>query len=422
MAVHFKNHLADREATLDVTRTLSHPSDSKNDDKGCGPLAPEKKINPALTETALAYSPQMAVDPQLGSLLSPDSIHIPRGVEIVDDHAFRVNFHAPAARSVALRTFQGSLPLERQPDGVWTALLPIGTGGFRPLFFVVDDVPVINPMAPIGFGASVPVNTADLPQPDMDFYLLRDVPHGAVSQEYYRSTTTGRLESCLVYTPPGYMRGGQSDYPVLYLQHGHGENERCWVHQGKVNFILDNLLAAGQAVPCIIVMNNGMVQEAAGEQTVINPTLLERLLLDDCIPYIERTYRARTGRLDRAMAGLSMGSLQTSLVTLSHPEQFAWAGIFSGFVQPVLRLVNQSDFLKALDDAAAFKASYRLFFRAIGQDDPFIERFQSDSALLEQKGLAPAACTAHRIVTYPGSHEWNVWRCCIRDFLQLVFQ
>lgn len=385
-------------------------------------MATQPELNQALYSTAIAFNSQLPVDRKLGTILSPVDFHIPPGIEIVDQDHFRVNFNAQAASSVALRTMQGSVPLTRQADGVWTSLLEIGQGGFRPLFFLVDDVPVINPMAPIGFGASTPVNVVDLPQPDSDFCLLNDVPHGAVSQEFYRAGTTGRFESCLVYTPPGYMRGGDETYPVLYLQHGHGENEHCWVHQGKVNLILDNLLAEGKAVPCLVVMNNGMVRESRAGQTTVNPELLESLLVHDCIPFIEQTYRARTSRLDSAMAGLSMGSLQTSLTTLLHPERFAWAGIFSGFVQPVLGLATREDYLGALDDAARFAANFRLFYRAIGLEDPFFDRFTADSALMAEKGLAPADCPAHRIVTYPGSHEWNVWRRCIHDFLQLVFQ
>jgi enterochelin esterase-like enzyme len=385
-------------------------------------MATQPEVNQALYATAIAFNSQLPVDRKLGTILSPVDFHIPPGIEIVDQDHFRVNFNAQAASSVALRTMQGSVPLTKQADGVWTALLDIGQGGFRPLFFLVDDVPVINPMAPIGFGASTPVNVVDLPRPDSDFCLLHDVPHGAVSQEFYYAKTTGRFESCLVYTPPGYMRGGSEDYPVLYLQHGHGENEHCWVHQGKVTLILDNLLAEGIAVPCLIVMNNGMVRESRAGQTAVNPELLETLLVHDCIPFIEKTYRARSDRLDRAMAGLSMGSLQTSLTTLLHPERFAWAGIFSGFVQPVLGLATREDYLAALDDAAQFAANFRLFYRAIGLDDPFFDRFTADSALMAEKGLAPADCAAHRIVTYPGSHEWNVWRFCIHDFLQLVFQ
>ncbi len=371
--------------------------------------------------TALAFSPQMPIDPQLGSLLSAEPQHIPAGVELVDEAHCRVNFFAPTAREVALRTFEGALPLQKGSDGVWSAVLENGAGGFRPLFFLVDGAAVLNPMAPVAFGASAPVNAVDLPQPGVDFYHLKGVPHGAVTEEFYFSSVLDRWESCLVYTPPGYRQGEQR-YPVLYLQHGHGENERCWVHQGKVHFILDNLLAQGKAAPCLIVMNNGMVQRPGETETRIDPELLEPLLTKDCIPFIDGAYRTLAEREHRAMAGLSMGSLQTSMTVLRHPELFAWAGVFSGFVQPLPALTRRADHLLALDDAAAFRAQFRLFFRAMGRQDPFREQFLADGALLAAKGLAPGQCAAHVERWYPGSHEWNVWRLCARDFLQLVFR
>lgn len=380
-----------------------------------------RPLNEALYSLALSHSPQMPVDPKLGSLLSDAQLHIPKGVEVISDTHFRVNFHAPTANEVALRTFHGNLPLTKQENGVWTAELEIGQGGMRPLFFMVDGVSVLNPMAPIGFGASVATNMADLPQAGEDFYYLKDVPHGAVSREYYRSSVTGRYESCMVYTPPGYMNGGTEQYPVLYLQHGHGENEQCWVYQGKVNFIMDNLLAQQKAQPCIIVMNNGMVQQHTDEGSRVEAMLLERLLVKDCIPFIEKTYRVKTDRQNRAMAGLSMGSMQTSMTTLTHPELFAWAGIFSGFVQPLPSIAEGREYLSALDDAQKFGKDFRLFFRAIGTADPFRGMFEQDSLLMEQKGLSPEQCGAHLIRTYPGSHDWNVWRRCVRDFLSMLF-
>lgn len=371
--------------------------------------------------TALAFSPQLPLDPQVGSLLSEEPRHIPAGVELTDEAHFRVNFYAPTAREVALRTLEGVLPLRQGADGVWSEVLERGEGGFRPLFFLVDGAAVLNPMAPLAFGASAPVNAVDLPQPGVDFYHLKDVPHGAVTQEFYFSSVLGRWESCLVYTPPGYRQGAQR-YPVLYLQHGHGENERCWVHQGKVNFILDNLLAQGKAKPCLIVMNNGMVQRPGEPCVCIAPELLEPLLTEDCIPFIDGSYRTLADREHRAMAGLSMGSLQTSMTVLRHPELFAWAGVFSGFLQPLPAITQATAYLRALEDAAAFSAHFRLFFRAMGRQDPFRQHFAADGALLAAKGLAPGQCPAHRERWYPGGHEWNVWRLCARDFLQLLFQ
>ena len=278
-------------------------------------------------------------------------------------------------------------------------------------------------MAPIGFGASRPINYADIPQPEEDFYLCKDVPHGSVVQEYYYSATTGTMKSCLVYTPAGYMKETSGEYPVLYLQHGHGENEQCWVHQGRVNFIMDNLIAAGKAEPCIVVMNNGMVQKNENGVRVLDQTRIERLLLEDCIPFIESHYRVRTDKWSRAMAGLSMGSMQTSIVTMKHPDMFGYAGVFSGFVGPFNKANAENSYIQLLDDREKFTQSFRVFFRACGDEDLVaLERFEADRALFEEKGLAPAENSVHVEKMYPGEHEWNVWRMCLRDFAQYLFR
>lgn len=376
-------------------------------------------LNPALTATALAYSPQAPLDPMRGTFLG-NIPPVPPGLDFPDEAHFRLTFHAPNAQSVTVRRIMEELPLTREEDGLWRITLPIGDGGLIPVSFQVDGNLVINPMLPIGFGASTPGNMVELPQ-KADFFHLKAVPHGAVSHHYFPSSVTGRTESCLVYTPPGYDSDGKA-YPVLYLQHGHGENEGCWFHQGKINFIADNLLAEGAMVPCIIVMNNGMVQKRYEDGSIwVDMTALPELLVKDCVPYIESRFRVLPGRENRAVAGLSMGSMHASIVSLSHPELFAWAGIFSGFVQPLPLIDADGSYLKTLDERTVTD-SFRLFFRAIGEEDVFMHFFRSDREFLAEKGLSPDRWSAHVEMLYPGNHEWNVWRLCARDFLKLVFK
>ena len=381
----------------------------------------KKTVNEAQLATALSYSPQVALDPKRGTVLGDFPV-VPPALELPDGAHYILRFYAPTARTVTVRIVFQEYALEKNDDGVWSVTLPLGEGGWMPVYFQVDGVSVINPMLGIGFGASAPCNMIDLPWKGGDFYHLKDVPHGTVCQEFYPSSVTGRHESCLVYTPPGYTRGGGS-YPVLYLQHGHGENEQCWVHQGKINFIMDNLIAAGAAVPCIIVMNNGMVQSRDPDGSLrVTAMRLPELLVKDCIPYIEENYRVKPGKENRAVAGLSMGSLHASILALTYPELFAWAGIFSGFLQALPLLGGSNAHLEALQDPAKFRGDYRLFFRAIGKDDVFIENFRSDSRLLEDHGLSPENWENHIEVFYPGNHEWNVWRQCARDFLMRIFR
>ncbi len=347
------------------------------------------KIDPAQTASALAFSPQMPLDLSRMSFLG-DIPAVRPGMELVDEGHYRLSFYAPEARSVAVQIIFDRHPMERDETGHWTVVLPMGSGGWQTIGFWVDGVNVINPMVNVGFGSSAPCNYVDLPQQE-DFYHLKQVPHGAVTRVYYPSTVTGRTESCLVYTPAGYLTGEEC-YPVLYLQHGHGENETCWVHQGRVNFIADNLIAQGKAAPCVIVMNNGMTQvpDPRGGRR-IDPMAFQEVLVKDCIPFIEKTFRVIPDKEHRAMAGLSMGSAQTSVLTMERPDLFAWAGIFSGFVQMPGLLAEYSAHMEALKEPDTFRRQYRLFFRAIGSEDVFLDFFRSDSKLLADAGLSPEA-------------------------------
>ena len=302
---------------------------------------------------------------------------------------------------------------------LWEVKLPLEPGFYYAALYV-DSVEIVSPYLPIGYGYSRPCNYLEI-GPAMEACRLKDVLHGSIRHEYFYSEVTGQTESCLVYAPPGYDRD-QLRLPVLYLQHGHGENEQCWVHQGRVNFIMDNLIAAGKAEPCIVVMNNGMVQKNENGVRVLDQTRIERLLLEDCIPFIESHYRVRTDKWSRAMAGLSMGSMQTSIVTMKHPDMFGYAGVFSGFVGPFNKTNAENSYIQLLDDREKFTQSFRVFFRACGDEDLVaLERFEADRALFEEKGLAPAENSIHVEKMYPGEHEWNVWRMCLRDFAQYLF-
>lgn len=385
---------------------------------------PSAQLNCAITDTSVSFDPQLPLGKEAGTALhSTSSTLVPPGILMLEDGKIRLNFMAETANSVTAEVHRQRWELEKGENGLWTAVVDGGDGGFCPVMFYVDGVEVLNPMAPIGFGASRPINYADIPQPEQDFFLWKDVPHGSVTQEYYPSKATGCVKSCLVYTPAGYMKETSGEYPVLYLQHGHGENEQCWIHQGKANFILDNLIAEGKMTPCVVVMNNGMVQKEENGLRALDSGKITELLLRDCIPFIESRYRVKTDKWSRAMAGLSMGSMQTSITTLSHPEMFGYAGVFSGFVSPFGSVFSTGEHLKELEDKEKFEADFKVFFRATGEEDfVALDRFRADSAMFAEKGLAPEESRTHVEKLYPGEHEWNVWRMCLRDFAQLIFK
>ncbi|GHV43281.1 hypothetical protein FACS189490_13390 [Clostridia bacterium] len=384
------------------------------------------KVNPALTETAVAFDPQMPV----GGIFGGEKI-TPPGVTYLDGERAVLRFYAPTANTVAVRIGWlggAKVDMEKQEEGIWTVTVggdELERGGdlYSAIFFEVDGVYVLNPMAPVAWGHAHHINAIDLPG-GADYYHLKDVPHGTVTRDYYFSKSCNCVKSCLVYAPPGYMSGKGENLPVLYLQHGYGENETSWVHLGKVNFIMDNLIAEGKAAPCLIVMNNGMVQTEHGDGTRDwNVMSIERLLTEDCDPFIESNYRAAKGKWSRAMAGLSMGSMQTSVTTLNHPDFFGYVGIFSGFLGLLGDPATvQNDHFKAFDDKPALFSAYKLFFRCIGDRDQFLDHFNAESTMLKEKGLRPGEWQAHTEKFYSGGHDWNVWRACVRDFLSLIFK
>lgn len=379
-----------------------------------------------------------------------------------DGRAF-LRLAAPEARTVAVVISDEEYPCTRREDGVWEMELPFQTGHHY-VQLKLDGAEVLTPLLPISYGYSRPYNYVELPAtayagekrkdshirkaeyaesgssdsstdpraegcPEVsgdDFWHIKDVPHGSVRREYFYSSVTEEWESCIVYTPADYEKQPDKTFPVLYLQHGHGENETSWTTAGKVQFILDNLFAEKKAVPFAVVMCNGMVQTVTKDgRRIVDFMLLEKQLLTDVIPFVEQKLRIGGSKERRAMAGLSMGSLQTSIIGFNHPEYFSALGIFSGFVTDMMqgteldmvdRGPGSNEHLRILEDADAFARTFPVYFRAIGDEDPYRHFFDADDKMLEEHGIT------HTRRIYHGIHDWNVWRQCIRDFAQLIFR
>ncbi|KAH9601231.1 putative esterase [Trypanosoma melophagium] len=216
--------------------------------------------------------------------------------------------------------------------------------------------------------------------------------HGTVAHDFFQSRVTGRTEKILVYLPPSYHLGTDK-YPVLYFQHGHGENENGWVYQGKVNIIADNLISEGKMRDMIIVFGNGMVRVNGKD---LNALKYCDVLLEDVIPFVEKRYRVHSDRENRAVAGLSMGSMQASYV---------------------FHLSETQEHLETLKrDVEGSKKNNRLFFRCMSRDDEFIHKFTEADAILEEMNV-----TTMRVL-YNGRHVWQVWREAAKDFLPLLFK
>lgn len=226
-----------------------------------------------------------------------------------------------------------------------------------------------------------------------------------------------------MYTPPGYENGG--DYPALYLLHGHGENETSWIYNGRAAHIMDNLISEGKAVPFIIIMNDGMVRGKSEE--IMSPGIaFANTLIDNCIPFVEKKYRIKTDKWNRAIAGFSMGSMQSSVIGLNNPDKFAYIGLLSGFMR---RLGPDRDYdlsmetnphLTLMNDKERFISEIKLYYRGIGSEDSHYNAFLNDDALCKAKGFDLYPNIVRRVVDgYP--HDWAVLRILLHDFAQRVF-
>lgn len=350
-------------------------------------------------DTALSFDPYYGEPDRDGD----------QGYEINPDGTVRFRILAPKAREVAIDQFGTLFPLKPSQDGHWEGVCDLGRG-FKYFFLKIDGADVLCPYLPIGFGCCRPMHFVDVPVPGEDWDRLEGVPHGTVRRHIFHCAVTGLEEVCLVYTPANFDSARK--YPVLYLQHGYGENETGWVYQGHVARIADRLLHEGAMEEMLIVMADGMARRTRREREF---ELFPRILLEDLIPFIEGHYPVLTDKWHRSMAGLSMGSYQTSRVTLTHPELFGWAGLFSGFLRSPWRDRDEAH-LALLNDNAAFNAAFRLFYRAMGTEDNYFDRFLEDDALLEGRSLD--ICRR----TFPGGHDWSTWRRCIHDFLPMLFR
>lgn len=344
---------------------------------------------------------------------------------------------APDAAKVRVNFWSGpKAEMEKQADGFWTFTTPPMVPGLHYYNFVVDGAEATDTGSQSFFGGSKYASAVEVPEPGATYYSIQDVPHGQVREVWYHSKVTGSWRHALVYLPPSYEAQAKQRFPVLYLQHGGGEDETGWIRQGRANFILDNLLAAGKCKPMIIVMAYGYARRAGQPAPAVTgpPTSADRMkamqemtaaFRDDVtqalIPFVDKTYRTIPDREHRAMAGLSMGGMQTFQITLTHLDLFTYIGGFSGAgggmgTSPV---DLKTAFGGALGDSAAFNKKVRLVWLGIGTKEP--ERMYASvnnfHQTLEKAGIK------HVYYESPGTdHEWQTWRRSLAEFAPRLFQ
>ncbi|HRI13490.1 MAG TPA: alpha/beta hydrolase-fold protein [Verrucomicrobiota bacterium] len=332
-------------------------------------------------------------------------------------------FKAPEAKMVRLRGGAGlvkdALDFYRGENGVWTLTTPPAVPGFHYYWFEVDGVIVNDSASYSYFGWGREGSGIEVPEAGEDFYTIREVPHGAVRSHWYPSKITGKWRRAYVYTPPDYDQSLTMRYPVLYLQHGAGENERGWVEQGRAGFILDNLIAAGRAVPMILVVDTGyaaFTNATASTNRSAATAAFPDVMLQELIPSIEANFRTKTGREHRAMAGLSMGSAQTLNVTLRNLDQFAWIGAMSGPPRQGFEVATAYE--GVFRDATAFNQRVKLLWLGAGTAEQ-----QIHANTLAMHEALDRAGIKNVFYSSPGTdHEWQTWRRSLDDFAPRLFR
>lgn len=340
----------------------------------------------------------------------------------------RIRIVAPQAQSVRC-DLGGGISLPKGEDGVWVGTTRPLDEGFHYYQINIDGARVSDPGSLFFYGAGRWGSGIEIPAKDEDFYALKEVPHGQIHRNLYHSSVTNAMRRCFVYTPPEYDKDLSKRFPVLYLQHGMGEDETGWGRQGRANLILDNLIAVTRAVPMIVVMDNGYASKPdsgparggnVAARAARGTAAFEEVMTKDLIPMIDATFRTIADREHRAMAGLSMGGNQTCRVTMHNLDKFAYIGAFSGTMNGLST--------EALDPATAFNGLFKdgeslnkqikLLWIGMGtkEPNPFPGAIGAFRAMLDKAGI--------KYVYYesPGtSHEWLTWRRSLYQFAPLLF-
>ena len=365
----------------------------------------------------------------------------------------RAQIKAPQATFVGLDIAGKIYEMTKDENGVWTGTSEPQDEGFHYYQLNIDGANVPDPNSLYYYGASRWGSGIDVPAADEDFYTVKNVPQGSVNEVYYYSSVTQEMRHGYIYLPAEYFTNPTKKFPVLYLQHGMGENETGWSAQGKTGIIMDNLIAAGKAVPFIIFMDNGLNARKPGEQPMgfggprpqgarpqgapqgqrpqgnaqgQRPRMggadfakmarrmggaFEEVLIKDIIPTVEKNYRVIADADHRAMAGLSMGGMQTHGITLNNPTTFAYVGIFSGGTIGADELTDIPDFKKT---------NKVLFMSAGGKEKGMAEGETSVGKVAED--LKAIGINAHSYISPETAHEWQTWRRSLYQFAQLLFK
>jgi len=354
----------------------------------------------------------------------------------------RARIVAPQAQSVELDISGVKYPMSKRADGAWVGDSTPLDEGHHYYQLVIDGASFPDPGSTFIYGSGAWRTAIEIPAKDQEIYALKNVPHGQLRELFYIAKSSNTQRHCIVYTPPDYDKDPGKRFPVLYLQHGLNENETGWGNQGHAGLIMDNLIADGKARPFIIVMENGGISGSPGERGaragaapagapaagggragggrgLFNFSAFERTLIDDVIPYIDANFRTLADQPHRAMAGLSMGGMQTRQIALAHLDTFAYIGVFSGgSIAPA-----------NIKDMDSVKQKVKLVFVSYGsrEVDPAARRGRAGGPFggdpkANTDALKDAGVNTHYYISPQTAHEWQTWRRSLHEFAPLLFK
>ena len=343
----------------------------------------------------------------------------PVSPEVAADRTVTFRVRAPNATNVSVSgEWPGAKPMTKDDNGNWSVTVGPLAPELYSYSFAIDGFQTLDPGNPaVKPGRSPRTSMVEVPgQPPLLQEFNPAGPHGTVRAHWYQSKSLGKRRSLHVYTPPGYDQSGRK-LPVMYLLHGSGDNDGTWAALGRANVILDNLIAAKQARPMIVVMTDGHPYISPPGVSPTNTTErgrntkdYERDFIEDVMPFVEANYRTINQRESRAIIGLSMGGGQSLHVGLNHLDRFAWVGAMSAAVP------GENDVAVALADAKATNKKLKTLWIAIGKDDFLLSRNKTFDELLTSQGIA------HTYKITEGNHSWPVWRKYLAEFAPMVFR
>jgi enterochelin esterase-like enzyme len=347
------------------------------------------------------------------------NVHNAKYPQILADHRVIFSVKAPDAKKIQVDLGR-KYDMVKDTSGTWTVTTDSIGEGFHYYSVIIDGVAVADPASETFYGMGRMASGIEIPFFGGRYYALTNVPHGDIRIKNYFSKVTNSWRQLYIYTPPGYDANTSEKYPVLYILHGGGEDERGWAEQGKTDLILDNLIEEGKAKPMIIVMPDANIGMGGFNANTIESSLkmFESEMKESVIPFIEKNYRALNNAGSRALAGLSLGGMHTLYTGINNTNMFSYLGVFSsGWIIPMMNKIADEQYAFMKDNIDKINNNIKVFWLSEGGKEDIA--YRNGQILI---GKLDELKIKHTYYEYPGGHTWPVWRNDLYNFSQLLFK